>query len=949
MLTKKPTLRSTLAATIFLIGLLGLVLVISTENIYRKFALEHQEGAFEALLKIKTDDLIKELINHQKELAFRLQSEEEFKSAYKSGNTTDLVYWLDQEFNRYFVTIGLLKLEKIIVYDESLTKTAASERGIKMNNTDTTPCSALIKSVNNLNIAKRLKPHSQICLFDGKPLLSTLVSIGSLRPKGYIQIISDPAHMLAHVQSELGTQIRITAPDGMILHQSDEWRASTHGKDDFIFSHTLSTSSGGPALTISGIANLHNFNQQLTTTRNKVIGFALILIALAIAFALYVIRTGLKPLKDLESAAQSIRDGSFISVDESAFPEIATPIRSFNEMAHKIQSLIENLKNEVAEHRKTANKLLQAKEQAEQHAVSAETEKNFSQLTLQSIIDGVITTDISGNITSMNPMAEQLSGWSREDAHGKSIADIMHLVNESTKKRIDNPIENIESRSVLDEPVSAVLIQNESGVETPVEYIAAPMRNSDSAIVGIVVIIHDESVQRSLNRQLTFQATHDALTGLINRYELERRLKNIVGKPPSDAVKNTLCYLDLDQFKLVNDTCGHAAGDELLKQITFMLQGRIRDKDSLARLGGDEFGLLLENCDVEKAREIAEDMINTIKNFNFNWDDYNFSISASIGIVEITADIDNCEDLLSRADSACYLAKESGRNSIQIYTPENDKLITQQREMHWVSRINHALEENRFQLYFQPISSLKTNGGKFINHGEILLRMIDKEGDIISPNSFLSAAERYNMIRMIDEWVLESTIHWLSVRKQKVLVSVNLSGMSLSDKTFLNYVVTKIKEYNINPELLCFEITETAAISHLATAIHFMTVLKKFGCTFALDDFGSGLSSFSYLTSLPVDYLKIDGSFVVDIDKDPMHYAMVKSINEVGQVMGIKTIAEYAASDNIIKCLKEIGVDHAQGYAVSRPVPLSSINDESRTEQPEKNSNQDGSNIRKLT
>ena len=269
--------------------------------------------------------------------------------------------------------------------------------------------------------------------------------------------------------------------------------------------------------------------------------------------------------------------------------------------------------------------------------------------------------------------------------------------------------------------------------------------------------------------------------------------------------------------------------------------------------------------------------------------------------------------------------------------------------MHWVSRINHALEENRFQLYFQKIIPLQNCEGQFMNHGEILLRMLDKEGDIISPNTFLTAAERYNMISMVDEWVVENTIQWLSERKQKILASVNLSGKSISDKSFLNFVVTKIKDYRINPELLCFEITETAAISHLTTAIHFMTVLKKLGCTFALDDFGSGLSSFSYLTSLPVDYLKIDGSFVVDIDKDPMHYAMVKSINEVGQVMGIKTIAEYAASENIINCLKDIGVDYAQGYAVSRPFPLSSMNEDKQKDSGTESKNKHGSNIRKLT
>lgn len=285
----------------------------------------------------------------------------------------------------------------------------------------------------------------------------------------------------------------------------------------------------------------------------------------------------------------------------------------------------------------------------------------------------------------------------------------------------------------------------------------------------------------------------------------------------------------------------------------------------------------------------------------------------------------SCEEVLKNADSACCLAKENGRNQVQVFTKEDEKFLTQQRETHWISRINHALEEDRFQLYFQQIMPLDGHGQAFILHGEVLLRMIDKEGDIVSPGNFLPAAERYNMITLIDEWVVDNAIQWLASRREKVLISVNLSGMSLSNKDFLNFVVSKIKQHEINPELLCFEITETAAISHLNTAIYFMTVLKKLGCSFALDDYGSGLSSFSYLTSLPVDHLKIDGAFVIDIDRNPMHYAMVKSINEVGRVMGIKTIAEFAASDAVIRCLKEIGVDNAQGYAIARPVPLSSL------------------------
>jgi diguanylate cyclase (GGDEF)-like protein/PAS domain S-box-containing protein len=572
------------------------------------------------------------------------------------------------------------------------------------------PCNALAESVKTLAITERLKPHSQICLFDGKPLLSTLVPVDSLKPEAYIQVVSDPAHILAKIQHELGTQVQITSADNTVLYQSDEWHTYAHGNDDFHFSRILPASNGNPALRISGVANLHDFNEQLTATHNRVIGFAIALIILALLFALYVIRKGLKPLKSLESAAHSISDGAFVSVDEHAFPEVATPIRSFNEMTQKIQSLIENLKKEVDEHKNTEQELLAAKQLAEEHAVSAELQKNFSQLTLQSIIDGVITTDFSGNVTSMNPTAEQLTGWSINEANGNPISSIMHILDESTRKRIENPVENIENRSMLDEPVSAILIQNDSEIETPVEYIAAPMQSNDNTIIGIAIIIHDESVQRSLNRQLTFQATHDALTGLINRYELERKLTNILSSPPSESVHNSLCYLDLDQFKLVNDTCGHMAGDELLKQITVMLQERVRNRDSFARLGGDEFGLLLEKCDVEQARLVAEDMIETVKQFNFAWDDYNFTISASIGIVDITADIKTSAEILKKQHSDLHHGERqdhypaarkalgiknqlcAGRKPLSAVFPEDRATTEARRKIHgtWGNSSAHA-------------------------------------------------------------------------------------------------------------------------------------------------------------------------------------------------------------------------------------------------------------------
>ncbi len=924
--SKRLTLQKTLAIAILLIGIIGIGLVIATDYTYRKLAYQQQQDSVEQLLKIKSTDLINNLIERQKDLGFRLQSEEDFNTAIKSKNKNNIAYWLDQEFNRYYVTIGLLKLEKIIVYDADFNFVTTSDRGIDIGSNNSLPCAKTIADVKALSSIERTKPYSSTCEYNNLPLLSTVISIGSLKPRGYIHVITNPAHILTQIESKLGIPVKLLNQNNEMLHQSINWPIDQTTQNHLVSNYTIKNKTGDTAfLRIQGATDITSFKNRLDNTRYSIILAATILTLLTLFIAFMILYRGLLPLKNLRRAANSSAQGELTSVDEKGFSEISAPIKAFNLMVKKIQSLLDDLRTEVEDHKITEEKLKKAKDTAEQHALSAENQRNFLHMTLQSIVDGVITTTIDGDIQTINPMAEQLTGWTEAEAIGKPLVQVMHALDDTTNDRIYNPAENIQHKTVLDEPVSAILIQHHSNIETPIKYVVAPMRDHDDKIAGTVIIIHDESVQRSLNRQLTFQATHDALTGLINRYEFERRLKSIVAAQASDKSLNTLCYIDLDQFKLINDTCGHSAGDELLKNITALLQKELQDIGILARLGGDEFGLLLKNCDLVHAQEISKQLLESIQQFQFTDSGNNFTISASIGISVISQAAKNCEEILSNADSACHLAKENGRNRVQVFTEEDDKLLNQQRAMHWVSRINHALEENRFQLYFQEIISLKSQEPSFILHGEILLRMIDKEGDIVSPNNFLPAAEKYNMISLIDEWVVKHTIEWLATRKDKVLISINLSGMSLSNRDFLSFVISTIKQYKINPELLCFEITETAAINHLNVAITFMNTLKKLGCTFALDDFGSGLSSFSYLTSLPVDYLKIDGAFVMDIDKDPLHYAMVKSINEVGQTMGIKTIAEFAASEGIIESLREIGVDNAQGYAIARPVPLSSL------------------------
>ena len=430
--------------------------------------------------------------------------------------------------------------------------------------------------------------------------------------------------------------------------------------------------------------------------------------------------------------------------------------------------------------------------------------------------------------------------------------------------------------------------------------------------------------------RLSYQAAHDTLTCLPNRREFELRVERALAGAREQHQTHTLCYLDLDQFKVVNDTSGHVAGDELLRQLAVLLQAKLRDRDTLARLGGDEFGVLLENCNLEQAQPIAEVLRQMVKEFRFVWHDKPFSIGVSIGLVAITADSESLSALFSCADAACYAAKDRGRNRVHVYVEEDIELARRHGEMEWVGRITRAMEENRLRLYVQPIMPLFPSEGADV-HYEMLLRMLDDDGQLILPMAFIPAAERYNLMTSIDRWVVSaafSIFHELFsavTGDVKTICTVNLSGHTLCDEHFLDFVERQFILNQVPYASICFEITETAAITNLTEAIEFIRALKTKGCKFSLDDFGSGLSSFTYLKNLPVDYLKIDGAFVKDMETDPMDRAMVESINHIGHVMGLKTIAEFVESEQIMAHLKAIKVDYVQGDWIKSPQPLSSL------------------------
>ncbi len=441
------------------------------------------------------------------------------------------------------------------------------------------------------------------------------------------------------------------------------------------------------------------------------------------------------------------------------------------------------------------------------------------------------------------------------------------------------------------------------------------------------VSVHNDITERKLIRErLSYQASHDALTGLINRQEFEQRVIRLLSTIQHDKTEHAMCFLDLDQFKVINDTCGHAAGDELLRQLGKLLQGTVRKRDTLARLGGDEFGVLMEHCDLEQAKRVADSILKAITRYHFFWEGELFRIGVSIGLVAVTEATDNFTELFKQADVACYLAKDLGRNRTHTYHPDDTELAIRHGEMQWVNRINQALDENLFLLYTQPILSLEHSQNK---HFELLVRMQDNQGKIIPPGAFLPAADRYNLNEKLDTWVVKKTCSLLAEYPDFIesvdFLSINLSGSSLTSNQFLETIEQNIREHDIPPGKICFEITETVAVSNLESAIHFIATLKELGCRFSLDDFGSGLSSFGYLKNLPVDYLKIDGMIVKDIIDDPIDHAMVKSINEIGHVMGMKTIAEFVENDEIKGMLRELGVDYAQGYAIGKPEPFESL------------------------
>ena len=576
----------------------------------------------------------------------------------------------------------------------------------------------------------------------------------------------------------------------------------------------------------------------------------------------------------------------------------------------KLKSLNHLLRQELNGRKQRERKILEEQEKVK--------------TTLESIGNAVITTDITGIVEYINPIAEKLTGFESSEACGQALHKVLPIIDENTRIPLTNSIRKCLMTGQDTALRDNVILVNRTKQEYYLQNSVAPIRGRDGEVLGVVLAFIDITESRRIARRLSYQATHDPLTDLVNRREFERRLQRITENAKTGHNTHALCFIDLDHFKVVNDVCGHMAGDELLRQVGKLLKKTIRTRDTVARLGGDEFALLMEHCLLAKAEHTANILRKKIDEFQFVYAGKNFQIGMSMGLVSISKYTKSVSEVLINADAACYRAKERGPNNLHVHRDEDQELNTRHAETEWVSRIHRALDDDRFVLFSQPI--LPVNGQPDAMLCELLIRMKSEDNKLILPAAFMPFVERYNLAQSIDRWVVNKAFHlfrchpnWL---EQVSLCTINLSAQTLGNGEFLAFLTRVLNETEIQPSKICFEITETAAVADLGSAVEFIKKIKAFGCRFALDDFGSGHSSFAYLKNFPVDFLKIDGGFIKHLIDDPIDQAMVTSINEIGHATGKKTIAEGVENEKTLEKLREISVDYVQGYALGPPQPI---------------------------
>jgi diguanylate cyclase (GGDEF)-like protein/PAS domain S-box-containing protein len=876
--------------------LLAYGLAIYSSRVYRNLALENQVESLLSVIELETQEAIDFLFDKQSRFVFNLQKESDFLEALNDTDRNHLKSWLDQSFYRYIDNTENLRLKALIVRD------LKGEIIAQVGDSSLRPYSGCRQVLANIKSAgfKGRGPERALCSFENELYTEMLVAVGGT-PQAYIHVIAYTIEELKNLERELDMPLQITTASGSLLFRSPGW-TETGREYQLRPQYQLFGDDSVLGANIAGSSNQRVFLQQLETTQTRFLMVTTLATVLTLMLVVYLLRRAFKPLGTLRNSVGALLTGKFAPISEDKLPnELLDLVQAYNEM-------IEGLEIETISRRQMEERL--------------RSEKDFISTTLDSITNPVIAIDSQGSIKLINPGAEKLIGDKEINLIGQSIHQVLILYsNRQTTHIVD--IKELLSRGKI---LNSMFFYDSSRNIIELEFSASTMIDLETEDVGHVIILKDVSEDRKLRRKLSYEGSHDQLTGFLNRAAFEEKFEILVIEDHNEEALHILAQLDIDQFKVVNETCGNAAGDLLLKQVGSIIKKHVRKSEIISRLGADEFGFIMPFYKMDRAVQVMQKIIIEIQQTGFEWYEKEYQVTASIGAMAFGRVNDEYPEFFSKVNTACFLAKRNGGNQYHFIDDNDEKVIAQQESMDWVAGIMKGFTEDRFCLFVQPIISME--GDDECSHYEVLIRYRGPDGTIVSPNDFLPSAERYNLIEKIDCWVVSKVIQWLDDNEEaaaNIMFSINLSGRSIGSQTFHSFLRESLQQTDVDKSALCFEITETAVVHNVENSIEFIKSIKKLGVKFSLDDFGTGLSSFSYLKQFPVDYLKIDGEFIRDIIEDDKSFVFVRSMAEVGHCLNMEVIAEFVESDTMFGKLREANIDYIQGYYVGEPVEIQTL------------------------
>jgi len=895
--TRFYSFKLIISVALLCLTLLAYGLAYYSTLVYRELALGNQTESLQLMLETESRQVLDNLHEQQNRFALELQKKNAFRQALNDPDKSHLQSWMTENFDSIAKDINDFGLKSLIIRDlEGVIVAQASDENLRAYGGCTVTGVAMTTTSRSQPISK-----NALCSYKGNAYSEILSPINGSSPENYLQVIANAIDNLKIIEQHLEMPLQISTGNGTVNYRSDNWRESGH--DSLLYPvYRLYGDDSSFGVNITGLSDQQIFFNRLERTKNSFLVVTTVATIAALILVLFLLGQAFKPLNRLRNSVGALLTGRHASISEEKLPsELRDLVLAYNEM-------VDGLEIETISRRQIEEKL--------------RSEKDFITTTLNSISSPVIVIDSMGNIKLVNPGAEKLLGDDETNLIDQSIHEVLVLYSNRQTTRIVGINQLLSDGTTL----SSMFYHDSRRNIVELEFSASPMIDIEAEDIGYVIILRDISEDRKLRRKISYEGSHDRLTRFLNRGAFEKRFESLVTEDYGADPQHVLVYLDVDQFKIVNETGGNTAGDVLLQQIGSIIKSHVRKSDILSRLGGDEFGLIMPFFEIDQAMQVMQKILIQIQQTGFKWDDKEYHITASIGAMVFGRMNDEYSDFYSKVTTACSLAKKNGGNQYHVIGENDEKVMAQQESMDWVAGIMKGFNEDRFCLYVQPIISMEDDAR--CTHYEVLIRYRDPDETIISPNEFLPPAERYNLIERIDVWVVDKIIQWLEENKEKandVMFSVNLSGRSIGSQTFHRYLEEKLALSDIRKSALCFEITETSVVENVEKSVDFINSIKQLGVKFSLDDFGTGLSSFSYLKRFPVDFLKIDGEFIRDIIENETSFVFVRSMTEVGHSLDMKVIAEFVESDTMYDRLREANIDYIQGYHVGKPVAIESL------------------------